>query len=146
MPRPKNMPVEMWQPIVSGPDDRLHCAERYQRGGRVDGGVAGGGDFPQYKDANSKYGRDLELGENLALEVGFYIAGSQEEAMNKLRPFHDERYKWFAPFGFVRYADEQGRVWGTPARRQGRTHRGRVQQRAWICGTAEEFVAFLREA
>ncbi len=22
--------------------------------------------------------------------------------------------KWFAPFGFVRYADEHGRTWGSP--------------------------------
>ena len=34
--------------------------------------------------------------------------------MRRLEPAHDERYKWFAPFGFVRYADEQGRTWGTP--------------------------------
>ena len=34
--------------------------------------------------------------------------------MRRVEPAHDERYKWFAPFGFVRYADEQGRTWGTP--------------------------------
>ena len=43
------------------------------------------------------------------------VSGRQpEEAIRRLEPAHDERYKWFAPFGFVRYADEHGRTWGTP--------------------------------
>ena len=42
------------------------------------------------------------------------MAGRQEEAIRKIEQAHDELYKWFAPFGFVRYADEQGRTWGTP--------------------------------
>ena len=46
--------------------------------------------------------------------AGLYLAGTQEEAIRRVEPAHDERYKWFAPFGFVRYADEQGRTWGTP--------------------------------
>ncbi len=46
--------------------------------------------------------------------AGIYLADSQEEAIRRVEPAHDERYKWFAPFGFVRYADEQGRTWGTP--------------------------------
>jgi len=58
----------------------------------------------------------------------------------------DERYKWFAPFGFVRYADEQGRVWGTPGA-PARTPfiEDGVEQKAWICGPPEDFVAFLRD-
>jgi hypothetical protein len=44
------------------------------------------------------------------------LADSREEAIRRLEPAHDERFKWFAPFGFVRYADEQGRVWGSPGR------------------------------
>ena len=46
--------------------------------------------------------------------AGVYLADSKAEAMRRLEPAHDERYKWFAPFGFVRYADEQGRTWGSP--------------------------------
>ena len=42
------------------------------------------GIFEQYRDANANYGRELQLGENLALEFGFYIADTQEEAMNRL--------------------------------------------------------------
>jgi hypothetical protein len=82
----------------------------------------------------------------MALGFGFYIAGSREEAIEKVRPFHDERYKWFAPFGFVRYTDEQGRPWGTPGApaRTPRIEDG-VDQKAWFCGSPSDFVAFLRE-
>ncbi len=146
VPRPKHMPVEIWQPIVSG-----RTIDFIARNG-INGVVGLTGEtlvqdiFEQYRDANAKYGRNLDLGEGLALEVGFYIAGSRDEAMNRLRPYHDERYKWFAPFGFVRYADEQGRPWGTPGAPARTPHiEDGVQQRAWICGTADEFVAFLRE-
>jgi len=46
--------------------------------------------------------------------VGVYLADTADEAFCRLEPAHDERYKWFAPFGFARYADEQGRPWGPP--------------------------------
>ena len=55
-----------------------------------------------------------QLGEDMIWGAGLYLAGSQEEAIRRVEPAHDERYKWFAPFGFVRYADEHGRTWGTP--------------------------------
>lgn len=146
VPRPKNLPVEMWQPIVSG-----RTIDFIARNG-IRGVVALTGEtlveqiFEQYRDANAKHGQDLALGENLALGVGFYLANTQKEAMERLRPYHDERYKWFAPFGFVRYADEQGRTWGTPGA-PARTPfiEDGVQQKAWFCGPAEDFVAFLKE-
>ena len=146
VPRPKNLPVEMWQPIVSG-----RTIDFIARNG-IRGVVALTGEtlveqiFEQYRDANAKHGQELALGENLALGVGFYLADTQEEAMERLRPYHDERYKWFAPFGFVRYADEQGRTWGTPGA-PARTPfiEDGVQQKAWFCGPAEDFVAFLKD-
>jgi hypothetical protein len=38
----------------------------------------------------------------------------RDEAIRKLEATDDERYKWLAPFGPVRHADEQERTWGTP--------------------------------
>ena len=146
VPRPKHLPVEMWQPIVSG-----RTIDFIAKNG-VKGVVALTGEtlveqiFQQYRDANAKHGQELALGENLALGVGFYLADSQEEAMERLRPYHDERYKWFAPFGFVRYADEQGRTWGTPGAPARTPYiEDGVQQKAWFCGRAEDFIAFLKD-
>ena len=67
-----------------------------------------------YHDACHRHGRPKQLGEDMIWGAGVYLADSQDEAMRRLEPAHDERFKWFAPFGFVRYADEQGRTWGTP--------------------------------
>ncbi len=146
VPRPKHLPVEMWQPIVSG-----RTIDFIARNG-IRGVVALTGEtlveeiFEQYRDANAKYGQNLALGENLALGVGFYLADTQEEAMERLRPYHDERYKWFAPFGFVRYADEQGRTWGTPGAPARTPYiEDGVQQKAWFCGPPEDFVQFLKD-
>jgi alkanesulfonate monooxygenase SsuD/methylene tetrahydromethanopterin reductase-like flavin-dependent oxidoreductase (luciferase family) len=146
VPRPKTLPVEMWQPIVSG-----RTIDFIARNG-IKGVVGLTGEklvtevFEQYQQACARHGRDLIPGQDLALELGFYLAGNQKEAMDKLRPYHDERYKWFAPFGFVRYADEEGRSWGTPGApaRTPRIEDG-VEQKAWVCGTPQEFIDLLRE-
>ena len=146
VPRPINLPVETWQPIVSG-----RTIDFIARNG-IKGMVALTGEklrdqaFDQYREAAARHGRDLAPGEDMALGVGFYLADSQEEAVRRMRPYHDERYKWFAPFGFVRYADEEGRPWGTPGApaRPPRIEDG-VEQKAWICGPPEKFVEFLRE-
>ena len=82
----------------------------------------------------------------MAWQGGFYLANDQEEAIRRLRPYHDERYKWFAPFGFVRYVDEQGRPWGTPGApaRLPMLEDG-VQQKVWFCGNADEVIERLKE-
>lgn len=145
VPRPVNQPVEIWQPIVSGRTVE-HIAKRGIKG-MIDltGEMLVQEMFSRYREAAASVGRNLAPGEDLALGTGFYIADTCEEAVEKLRPYHDERFKWFAPFGFVRYADEQGRPWGTPGApaRDPRIEDG-VAQKAWICGPPEDFIKFLK--
>ena len=75
-----------------------------------------------------------------------YLADSVEEGIAGVRPYHDERYKWFAPFGFVRYADEQGRPWGTPGAPTGvPTIEEGVRQKAWLVGPPTQVIARLRD-
>jgi hypothetical protein len=77
--------------------------------------------------------------------AGVYLADSREEAIRRLEPAHDERFKWFAPFGFVRYADEQGRTWGSPgAPARTPSLRDGVDQKAWFCGTPSEVIAGIK--
>jgi alkanesulfonate monooxygenase SsuD/methylene tetrahydromethanopterin reductase-like flavin-dependent oxidoreductase (luciferase family) len=145
VPRPLNLPVEIWQPIASG----RTLAFIAQKG--IKGMVALTGErladqlIQTYHDEANKAGRQLELGQDMALGIGFYIADTQEEAINRVRPYHDERYKWFAPFGFVRYTDAEGRPWGTPGApvRVPRIEDG-VEQKAWFCGSPGEFIDYLR--
>ena len=145
VPRPINLPVEIWQPIASG----RTLAYIAQKG--IKGMVALTGErlvdqlFHSYQDEAAKAGRNLTLGENMGLGIGFYIAGSQQEAIDGVRDYHDERYKWFAPFGFVRYTDSQGRAWGTPgAPARAPTIEEGVDQRVWACGTPDQVISMLR--
>ena len=67
-----------------------------------------------FHDACHRHNRPVQPGQDMVWGAGIYLAGSQDEAIRRCEAAHDERFKWFAPFGFVRYADEQGRTWGTP--------------------------------
>src|SRR5262249_57085460 len=56
--------------------------------------------------AGHRHNRLVKLGQDMIWGAGIYLADTQDEAIRKCEAAHDERYKWFAPFGFVRYADE----------------------------------------
>src|SRR5262249_674282 len=100
-----------------------------------------------YRDACAKYGQRKQLGEDVIWGAGIYLAATPEEAKRRVEPSHDERYKWFAPFGFVRYADDHRRPWATPpppprlpnlAHRRGPARvpnlADGIAQKAWFCG------------
>ncbi len=146
VPRPVNLPVEIWQPIASG-RTLSYIAQKGIKGMvALTGEILAEQIIRTYQEESAKVGRVLDLGQDMALGIGFCIGDSQEAAIKQVRPYHDERYKWFAPFGFVRYTDSQGRPWGTPGAPVGvpRIEDG-VQQKAWFCGPPEQFVSFLRE-
>ena len=146
VPRPLNLPVETWQPVVSGSSIDFTVKNGFNGVVALTGEKLVDQAFHRFRDACERNGRGNVLGSGLALGIGFYIADNENDAMERLRPFHDERFKWFAPFGFVRYADEEGRVWGTPGApaRTPRIEDG-VQQKAWICGPPSHQIEFLKE-
>ena len=146
VPRPVHRPVEIWQPIASGRTLEYIASKGIKAMVALTGEKLVDQLFHTYRDLSAKYGRNLQLGEDMALGVGFYLADTQEEAIRRVRASHDERYKWFAPFGFVRYTDDEGQPWGTPGApaRVPRIEDG-VAQKAWICGPPEKFIAFLQE-
>jgi alkanesulfonate monooxygenase SsuD/methylene tetrahydromethanopterin reductase-like flavin-dependent oxidoreductase (luciferase family) len=145
VPRPIHRPVEIWQPIVSGRTLEYVAKMGFKGVVGLTGEKLAEQLFQQFRDAAARHGRHLELGQDMAWQGGFYLANSQEEAMRRLRPYHDERYKWFAPFGFVRYVDEQGRPWGTPGApaRLPLLEDG-VQQKVWFCGNADQVIESLK--
>ena len=112
VPRPIHRPVEIWQPISSGRSLDYMASKGIKAMVALTGEKLVEKMFHEYQDLSAKHGRDLQLGENMALSVGFYLADTQEEAIRRVRDSHDERYKWFAPFGFVRYTNEDGTPWG----------------------------------
>ena len=146
VPRPVNLPVEIWQPIASGRTLEYIAQKGFKAVVALTGEVLAKQMFAQYQEAAGKAGRQLALGQDMCLGIGFYIGDSQQDAIDKVRPYHDERYKWFAVFGFVRYTDSEGRPWGTPGAPVGAPSiEDGVQQKAWFCGTPDQFIKYLRE-
>ena len=141
VPRPIHRPVELWQPIASG-KTLPYIAQRGIKGMVTLNGEKIWDEVARtYQAEAAKAGRTLALGEDLCWGVGLYLADTQEEAIRRVEPYHDERYKWFAPFGFVRYADAEGRPWGTPgAPTRIPSIRDGVEQKAWLCGPPKQVI------
>jgi len=145
VPRPKHLPVEIVMPIASGRTIDFMAEKGFKAMVTLNGEKILDDVVRAFHDSCLKHGRQVQLGQDMIWGAGIYLADSQEEAIRKLEPAHDERYKWFAPFGFVRYADEQGRTWGTPgAPATIPTLRGGVKQKAWFCGRPEEVIAGIK--
>ena len=146
VPRPVNRPVEIWQPIASGRTLEYIATKGIKGMVALTGQLLVERLFQSYQDAAAKAGRQLALGQDLALGIGFCIDETPEAAVAKVRPYHDERYKWFAPFGFVRYTDSQGRAWGTPgAPSRVPTIEEGIEQKVWACGPPETVIGLLKE-
>jgi alkanesulfonate monooxygenase SsuD/methylene tetrahydromethanopterin reductase-like flavin-dependent oxidoreductase (luciferase family) len=141
VPRPKHLPVEIWMPIASGKTIELMAKNGLKAMVTLNGEKILDDVLRAYQEACAKHGRPKKLGEDVIWGAGLYLADSEAEAMRKVEPAHDERYKWFAPFGFVRYADEQGRTWGTPGA-PARTPNlaDGVAQKAWFCGPPKHVI------
>jgi alkanesulfonate monooxygenase SsuD/methylene tetrahydromethanopterin reductase-like flavin-dependent oxidoreductase (luciferase family) len=141
VPRPKHRPVEIWMPIASG--RTIDMLAKYGFKGMVtfNGERILDEMLRSYQAACANHGRQKQLGEDVIWGAGVYLAGSEAEAIRKLEPAHDERFKWFAPFGFVRYADDEGRAWGSPgAPAQTPTLAEGIRQKAWFCGTPKDVI------
>ncbi len=141
VPRPIHRPVPIYMPIASG--KTIDMMGKYDLKAMVvlNGEKILDDVIRAYHEACARYGREKQLGQDMVWGAGLYLAKDQEEAIRKVEPAHDERYKWFAPFGFVRYADEHGRTWGTPgAPAKTPSLRDGVQQKAWFCGSPQQVI------
>ena len=115
VPRPLRRPVEIWQAISSGRSISFIARRGIKGITTLTGELMVEQIAHQYQDAAAEAGRELELGQDISIGFGLYIDDTREKAIERLRPYHDERYKWFSPFGIVRYTDEQGNPVGTPS-------------------------------
>ena len=141
VPRPKHLPVEIWMPIASGKTIELMAKNGLKAMVTLNGEKILDDVIRAYHEACHKHGRPKKLGEDVIWGAGVYLGETEAEAIAKVEPAHDERYKWFAPFGFVRYADEQGRTWGSPgAPAKIPTLAEGVKQKAWFCGPPKQVI------
>ena len=111
VPRPINRPVECWQPIQGGSQRALDFMAKHRIKGIIGGGVAEGGVMDEhmagYRDALVRTGRDAELGEDLSIGFQFYLADTQEKAMQVAGKYYEENIKMFGPLRLHRGLSEQ---------------------------------------
>jgi alkanesulfonate monooxygenase SsuD/methylene tetrahydromethanopterin reductase-like flavin-dependent oxidoreductase (luciferase family) len=145
VPRPIHQPVEIWQAISSG-RSIARMAQRGIKGMLTLTGEALLDEWVRlYRAEAAAAGRPLELGENICWGVGVHLAETAEDAIRRLEPYHDERYKWFTPFGFVRLATSEQPQGGETAATSAPSLREGVAQKAWLCGPASDVIEQIRE-
>ena len=145
VPRPRTLPVECWQPIVSASQRAMDFMVKYGIKGIVGGGAAVGGAsddvVTRWRDTLAKAGRETELGGDLIVSFSIHLADTEQKAMDEVRSYFEENMKMFGPLGFVRsLTDEQMAAMGDPARARGAglpTLEDAVKSGSWMCGPPE---------
>ena len=145
VPRPRTLPVECWQPVVSATSRAMDFMVKHGIKGLIGGGAASGGAMDKvveaWRDALAGVGRETELGTDLAIGYTFHIAETEQKAIEEARPFFEENMKMFAPLGFVRgLTDEQISAIADPKRARSAglpTLEQAVKAGAWFCGPPE---------
>jgi alkanesulfonate monooxygenase SsuD/methylene tetrahydromethanopterin reductase-like flavin-dependent oxidoreductase (luciferase family) len=141
VPRPVHLPVEIWMPIASGKTIDFLAKHDFKGMVTLNGERILDDVIRAYQAACARAGRQKTLGQDICWGAGVYLADTAEEAIRRVEPAHDERYKWFAPFGFVRYADEHGRSWGMPgAPARVPTLKDGIAQKAWFVGPPAQVI------
>ena len=149
VPRPIHLPVEIWQPIVSGGARGLDFMARHGIKGVISATAEQlvGRWTRDYQEAARRYGRELQLGEELILGYRMSIDDTVELAIRRARPYFEEHAKMMAPLGMLRYSEEhvQAVAARQPQSPTAATLENGIQNRSWLCGPAEEFITYLKE-
>lgn len=153
VPRPRHLPVECWQPVVSATQRGLDFMAKHGIKGIIGGGAAAGGATAQvmegWRDALRRVGRETELGTDLIVGFTYHIAETEQKAIEEARPFFEENMKMFAPLGFVRgLTDGQIEAIADPKRARSAnlpTLEQAIEAGSWLCGPPELLVEKLQD-
>jgi len=149
VPRPLRRPVAIWQPLVSGTPRGIDFMAKMG----IKALVANtpeptlGERLGLYQAAAAAHGRELQLGEDTAVGYRFFIADTQQKAIEQARPYFEEAMKFAAPLGLMRLSPEQMAAVAAPHRHPGGalpTLEAAVASKTWLCGPAEQIVDHLR--
>ena len=148
VPRPANLPVECWQPVVSASPRGLAFMAKHGIKGVIGGGAAAGGAsdtvVEAWRESEARHGRETELGGNLIVGLSFRLGATREEAVEKARATFEENMKMFGPLGFVRgLTDEQIDALGDPKRALSAglpTLEEAVEASSWLCGPPDTII------
>lgn len=111
VPRPRNLPVETWQPIQGGTTRALDFMAKHGIKGQIGGGVAEGGAMDgviaDYQAALARAGRETEMGEDLAVGFHCHLATTKEQAIKEAAGYFEENLKMFGPLRLTRRLSDQ---------------------------------------
>ena len=153
VPRPRHLPVECWQPVVSATQRGLDFMAKHSIKGIIGGGAAAGGATAKvmhaWQDALRRVGRETELGADLIVGFTYHVAETEEKAIEEARPFFEENMKMFAPLGFVRgLTDGQIEAIADPKRARSAnlpTLEQAIEAGSWLCGPPELIIEKLQD-
>ena len=145
VPRPKYLPVECYQPVVSASQRAMDFMVKHGIKGMIGGGAAAGGATREvvrrWQETLANAGKETELGGDLIIGFSIHLADTEERAMNEARLYFEENMKMFAPLGFFHgLSDEQLVALGDPSRARFAglpTIEDGVRAGSWLCGPPE---------
>ena len=148
VPRPLHRPVDIWQPLVSGNPRGIDFMGRMGIKAMISATPepALGERMEQFQSAAAAHGRELALGEDVALGYRFFIADTTEKAIAQARPYFEEALKFAGPLNMTRMNAEQI---DAVSRRGGRrgvqlpTLEQAAENKVWLCGPGEMIAEYL---
>ena len=148
VPRPTH-PVEIWQPLVSGNPKGVDFMAK----SGIKALIANTPEpileerMTMYQQAAANHGRQLSLGEDVALGYRFFIGDTREKAIEQARPYFEEAMKFAAPLGLMRLDQTQIDAVATPGGSKNielPTLEAAAASWTWLCGSAEEIIEHLK--
>ena len=153
VPKPTNLPVECWQPIVSGSNRSLDFMAKHGIKGMIGGGAATGGASDEvvkrWQEALARHGKETKLGGDLIIGFSVQLADTEAEAIDQARDWVEERIKMFGPLGFIPgLTDQQLQDLTDPVKAplaKLPTIDDAVKSGSWFCGTPDRIIEQLQE-
>ena len=149
VPRPTH-PVQIWQPLVSGNPKGVDFMAKMGIKALIANTPeeALSGRLSMYQEAAANHGKQLKLGEDIALGYRFFIGEPEEKAINAARPYFEEGMKFAAPLGLMRLDQDQIDAVANPRSARGvelPTLEAASASKAWLCGPPELIVEHLKK-
>ena len=149
VPRPTH-PVQIWQPLVSGNPKGVDFMAKMGIKALIANTPeeALSGRLSMYQEAAANHGKQLKLGEDIALGYRFFIGETEEKAINEARPYFEEGMKFAAPLGLMRLDQDQIDAVANPRSARGvelPTLEAASASKAWLCGPPELIVEHLKK-
>ena len=151
VPRPRTLPVECWQPVVTASQRQLDFMVKHGIKGVMGGGAAPSGASHEvvvrWQETLAKAGRETQLGGDLQVTYHTFIADTEEKAIAEARPYFEEHQRFFGALGFLGLTQEQIDTMADPRRARAEaglpTLEAAMERGWWICGPPEKVTEVL---